>query len=269
MIRAFLRPLRDALARRLVVAAHTVASDPGWSSILNELGLPNMMGGLIALRGRGLKPMRIVDGGACQGDWTRMALRVFSDAKMLMVEPQTRHAKALQALADASGGQVLFAPCLVGPAEREAVEFTVTDDSGGGTGSSVLPENSDVPRHVVSLPMTTLDRIIETTEFGAPDLIKLDVQGYELAVLEGATNCLRSAQAVLLEVSLWPYNQGSPLIVEVLSWMDRIGFRAFEVFDISKRPMDGITVQMDILFLRKSHWLLKDVETRFTPRLAG
>lgn len=181
-----------------------------------------------------------------------------------MIEPQTRHAESLARLANESNGSVRFAPVLLGPREEEAVDFVVLDDESGGTGSSVLPENSDVPRHVVSMPMTTLDRLIAAEDYGTPDFIKLDVQGYELAVLHGATHCLSSAQAVLLEVSLWPYNQGSPLMTDVISWMDRQGFRAFEVFDISRRPTDGITVQMDLLYLPKSHPLLADVQTRFS-----
>lgn len=222
-----------------------------------------MMGGLLGLQRRGLQPRRIIDGGACKGDWTLLARKVFPQAEFLMIEPQSRHAERLAEISRTLAPAVRYSPQLIGPEVREAVDFVVLDDEGGGTGSSVLPENSDVPRHVVALPMTTLDQLVEDTGFGQPDFIKLDVQGYEIAVLEGAPHCLEGADMVLLEVSLWPYNAGSPLAAEVLGWMDAHGFRTFEIFDISRRASDGIVVQIDILFLRKNHPLLQDVQTQF------
>lgn len=98
--------------------------------------------------------------------------------------------------------------------------------------------------------MVTLDGLLESTGFGSPDLIKLDVQGYELEVLKGATMALQSAAFVLLEVSTWQYNQGSPLIDEVLHWMRDAGFMAFDVVELSRRH-DGQLVQVDILFARR------------------
>ena len=263
MITAKLRPARDWLAIKLLNAARRLATDPGWASLLTELGSTSMMSGLVGLRQRGLTPGRIIDGGACKGDWTVLARRIFPSSKILMIEPQVQHQAALMELCKTLGPGIHFAPQLVGPNEQSAVAFTVLDDNSGGTGSSVLPENSDVPRHVVLIPMLTLDQLVESTHFGQPNFIKLDVQGYELAVLEGAQRCLRSADMVLLEISFWPYNVGSPLAAEVLSWMDSHGFRPFDVFDFSRRAIDDMLVQMDVLFLRKNHPLLQDVQTRF------
>lgn len=260
---AMLQSLRDRLAGGLLVAARRLASDAGWSQLQAGFGAPSMLGGLLGLSARGLTPRRIVDGGACKGDWTRLARQVFPHAEVLMIEPQSRHATTLEQVCLALAPGVRFAPRLVGPAEMEAVDFVVLDDVGGGTGSSVRPENSDVPRHVVKLPMTTLDSLVESTGFGAPDFIKLDVQGYEIEVLKGARCCLSTADFVLLEVSVWPYNAGAPLAAELLAWMDQQGLRTFEIFDLSRRP-DGLLVQMDVLFVRKSHPLLQDVQTRFS-----
>lgn len=54
---------------------------------------------------------------------------------------------------------------------------------------------------------------------------------------------------MLLEVSIVPYNEGSPLIDSVLTWMRPAGFGVEEVFDLS-RARDGRLVQADLLFSR-------------------
>lgn len=184
-IGSYQRKVRDILARSLISGARRLASDKGWAQGLADLGAPNMLAGLLNLADRGVSPRRVIDAGACQGDWTLLLRSVFPQAKVLMIEPQTRHAETLSALCQTLASDVSFAPALVGPHAAASVEFVVMDDASGGTGSSVLPENSDVPRHVVRMPMTTLDDLIDATGFGLPDFIKLDVQGFERTCSRG------------------------------------------------------------------------------------
>ena len=120
-----------------------------------------------------------------------------------------------------------------------------------------MNENSNVPRHVVQLPMMTLDDLVERTGFPAPTFIKLDVQGYELEVLKGSTKTLVGAEFVLLEVSISQYNEGSPLIDEVLAWMRNNGFVTYELWGLS-RHRDGTLVQVDVLFIKSNSHLIRD-----------
>jgi hypothetical protein len=47
--------------------------------------------------------------------------------------------------------------------------------------------------------------------------------------------------------------------------MDEHGFRAYEIFDISRRG-DGVLVQIDLLFVRHTSPLLSDEMTIFPTR---
>jgi FkbM family methyltransferase len=226
-----------------------------------------MLCGLSALKERGVTPRAVVDGGAFVGDWTRLLKSVFPDARVLMIEPQTRHAEALRRLSRTFEPTVEFASRLLGPENRESVDFCVLDDPGGGTGSSVMPENSDVPRHTVQLRMTTLDNLVAEKEFPAPDFVKLDVQGFELEVLRGATSTLSSAQFVLLEVSTWRYNTGGPLLHDVVAWMFEAGFVTYDLFGVHRRP-DGILLQLDLLFVRSDSGLLAETKTIYGTDVA-
>ncbi len=258
-----LHELRDSTARMLLRSAHRLATDTGWSRICYGLGAPGMLSGLLALRSRGVSLRSVIDAGACVGGWTRLLKRVFPAAEVLMIEPQHQHAAILQAFCRQEPG-IKFASSLLGPPGISEAKFVVLDDAVGGTGSSVFPENSNVPRHVVTLPISILDGLISEHGIQPPDFIKLDVQWYELEVLKGATSALASSEFVLMEVSLWPYNQGSPLLATVVAWMDEHGFRAYEIFDISRRG-DGVLVQVDILFVSHASVLLSNEMTIFQP----
>lgn len=227
---------------------------------MRSVGAPSMVQGLVSLRARGVVVRNVIDGGACLGDWTELLKVVFPEARVLMIEAQERHRPALLATCRRFSPSVTLASSLVGAQAGATVAFTVLDNPGAGTGSSVMPENSDVPRHVVELPVTTIDTLVEASGLPAPDFVKLDLQGYELEALKGASKALSTADHVLLEVSFWQYNEGSPLIHDVLAWMNAAGFVAYDIFDISRRR-DGVLLQADLLFVRHDSVLLRDRTT--------
>lgn len=239
---------REWLARASLGVARAVASDQQWARILHRVGAPSMLGGLLWLRDHGIDLRGVIDGGACRGDWTRLLRSAYPSARVLMIEPQAEHQSVLQALAASNPGRIEVVHSLIGPEERSNVPFHVLDDGAGGTGSSVLAEVSDVPRHVVEMPMTTLDSLASTLTWPV-DLLKLDVQGYEIEALKGARGLLSRVPYVLLEVSTLQYNEGSPLMHEVLSWMREAGYITYDVLDFSRRQGD-VLVQVDLLFVR-------------------
>jgi len=240
--------LRNQFAASFLGLARRLATDQGWARLSDAVGAPNMRAGLWRLRDRGFRPQIVVDGGACVGDWTLLFHSVFPDAKILMVEPQAPHFDVLSALAARRATHRKVVSTLLGPPGMNSAPFVVLDDASGGTGSSVLSEISDVPRHVVETPVTTLDKLVLERGFGFPDFIKLDVQGFEIEVLKGAAEALKRADFVLLEVGVRNYNKGAPLLHEVLQWMHGQGFNMYELFDLSRRS--DILVQLDLLFAR-------------------
>ena len=82
---------------------------------------------------------------------------------------------------------VAFINCAVGESEGE-IFFT---DSR----SDVLNRVSEKPVGI-SVPLSTLDSLITEATI---DLLKIDVEGYELAVLKGASRTLSKSQCVYLE----------------------------------------------------------------------
>jgi len=227
--------------------------------------LPSFVATYRDLQSRGVSFSAVVDVGANRGEWSRELHAFFPKARILMVEPQPGLRNQLSEASETLDGQAVCAHCLLGASVRENVPFEILDDGQGGSGSSLFPENSNVPRHVEHLPMTTLDRLLQDLNFPPPDFLKIDTQGSEIEVLKGAKKTLASVECVALEVSTWPFNLGAPLLPDVLAWMSAAGFVTHDLCGVHRLP-DGRLCQMDLLFVRAASRLRSHVKVAFGPR---
>lgn len=190
---------------------------------------------------KGFRPATIIDVGAFEGNWSRMTRRVFPDAELLMVEPQPAKQAILQTVAaELSRARLVQAP--LSDKAGQQVPFYVME-----TGSSLLPENSNVERSVLQVTTRTLDEVAEGLP--GPMFLKIDVQGNEIAVLKGAAATLEKCELIQLEVALLPYNEGAPTFLETISFMDALGFVPLDISGFS-RPNGVDLVQTDLLFCR-------------------
>jgi hypothetical protein len=152
-----------------------------------------------------------------------------------------------------SRGGIQVAQAVLGEVEGKAVFSEL------GEQSSLFPNSQGKRFGAVSeVPVTTLDRLCEGFSIARPDLIKLDLQGAELACLRGATQCLAHAQVVILETNLLGLYQGTPLVADVLQFMRERGFRLHDILSLFQRPSDGALAFGDFLFLRDGHPLFLD-----------
>jgi FkbM family methyltransferase len=194
------------------------------------------------LSAKGYRPAVMIDVGAYEGNWTRLARRVFPDATSLMVEPQASKAPLLERLAGELPS-TRFVPALLAAQAGNEVTFYEME-----TGSSMLPENSDVARREVRLSTRTLDEI--AVDLPEPIFLKIDAQGAELQILAGAEQTIARCDLVQLEVALQAYNDGAPDFQETVTAMKRRGFVPYDFSGFS-RPNGVDLVQVDIVFVRE------------------
>jgi FkbM family methyltransferase len=209
-----------------------------------DASLPSVTGTLRYLRDWGFQPRTAVDVGAFCGDWTRLAKDVFPSCQIVMVEPQERRWLNLRDVCSECQ-DVSCEAVLLGASDGARVEFNEMS-----TGSSVFAEASPVSRTTVTKQTTTLDALVRARGWTGVDLLKLDVQGYELEVLKGAAQCLPTCEFVLLECSLIPINRGCPLIADVLAFMRERGFRLLDICAEHRRK-DAALWQTDLMFINE------------------
>ena len=70
----------------------------------------------------------------------------------------------------------------------------------------------------------TLDRVIAENDLPAIDVLKIDTQGSELSILQGATQALESILCLEVEVEYLPMYEGQPLHMDVDRFVRPFGF---------------------------------------------
>lgn len=136
------------------------------------------------------------DIGASIGYFTIAVAARFGDrVSVVAIEPQPGPVRALTRSVAVNGYRnVRVLPLLLGDAPGEG-RLHVPSRS---VHASLMPRAR--PRAVVSRPMTTLDALVAGGRAPVPDVIKIDVEGAELAVLRGARATLaRHHPAVIFE----------------------------------------------------------------------
>jgi FkbM family methyltransferase len=243
------RLLSDRVKRSLFHLSFHLAR-PEFERFAHEYSFaPDMRFGLAEMKSRRFTPRTIIDVGAFEGEWSRLAKSIWPASRLYMIEPNLADSCGLAGVAqdlDAS----LFGE-LLGANDDLAIQFNVM-----GSGSSVLAERSSVPRRVETRRLRRLDSLL--TDIAAPALLKIDAQGYELEILKGATAVLPAIDAILLEISIIEINQGAPLLHDVVSFLKCLGFVTYDILQIHRRPLDGALNQIDFVFVREQSPLIAD-----------
>ncbi len=210
---------------------------------------PHMQFGLTGMAMRGFYPQTIIDVGAFEGAWSNMVKQIWPTSRLCMIEPNLEKRTHLIKIAKDLDATLFFE--LLGAESNRAVRFNVM-----GSGSSIMNEQSSVPRTVETRYLRTLDALIK--EIKPPGLLKIDAQGYELQILKGALETLLSVEAVLLEIAIIEINEGAPLLHDVMEFMRSHGFVAYDILELHRRPLDKALNQVDVMFVRECSVLLSD-----------
>jgi FkbM family methyltransferase len=199
---------------------------------------------------RPLKPQVVYDIGANVGTWTLLVKALFPDIRIHAFEPLAIHTEKFRRMTNGLAGVYLHEVGL-GSYPRK-VSMKVTDFSDA---SSFLPLTETGMhqwhlKQVAELPVDVqrLDDWVSSRDLPSPDLIKMDVQGFELEVLRGGERCLAQTKCVLLEASFDNFYEGQCRFDELVSFLAGAGFyvRAFGYGTLAGRPL----VQADVLFAR-------------------
>lgn len=201
----------------------------------------------VTLRALGMRPKHIVDIGANHGNWTRAAMASFPDAKFSVFEPQKRLAEKHEDLA--RDKRVALYYMGIGDFDGTApFTFLDRDDSCSFVYSASEAQEQGYAQN--NIEIRRLDTMMPQSEFGLPDIVKIDAEGLDLKVLEGGTETLVNSDIVLVEatVACTEYPNTASII---LAKMDSLGFRIFDITDLNRTPELGVLWLIEMVFVRK------------------
>ena len=193
------------------------------------------------------EPKSVLDIGANVGQFYSEIKPIFPNAYYYLVDGSKSCEVVLETL------NVDYSICLLSDSEKE-VDFYIRKNEPRCTGNSIYRENTsfyDDDQIIIEKRQTkTLSNLLNNQVF---DLIKIDVQGSEIDIINGGLDIIKEAKGILMEVSLMEYNQNSPTKDFVYKYMDNLGFKPVELIGNINHPLTYELIQQDILFLNKKY----------------
>jgi FkbM family methyltransferase len=205
----------------------------------------DMQSRLQNLRCAGFQPSGALDVGAFEGSWAREFWNVWPTSPVWLFEPLPTHRKELEALEQSHPGSRIIPKAV---SEQQGTRHFCLE----ATNSQIV--DRPVSGDVVEVDCTTLDATLADQAF-TPNLVKIDVQGRELAVLAGAEKVLAHVEVVILEVSVLRIGE-VPIFREVDRFFEKKGYRIYDLLPQYYRPRDGALWQIDAFYVREDSQLI-------------
>jgi FkbM family methyltransferase len=201
----------------------------------------------------------VLDVGANDGGYARDLRRFGYSGRIVSFEPVgAAFRQAVVSAADDGAWELRH--CALGP---EQATVTINIAGNAGASSSILPM---LPLHEEAAPTSAfvnseqveqrrLDDVWQdVVRAGERVFLKLDVQGYEKHVLEGAKRVLEDGLVLglQLELSLQPLYLGGWSYLEALQWASGRGYELCQLIPGFADSKTGHMLQVDAVFFRGS-----------------
>ena len=170
---------------------------------------------------KNFNPSKILDIGAWNGFWTKNVKEIWPDAHYTCIEAGPKHEKKLKNITPD------YHIAVLGDSNREVKMYLREIDKGNRKkitytkGSSIFNIFKDFELR----QMQTLDELVgKDAEY---DLIKQDVQGAEIMVMQGAPEIFKKAKYVIQEVNLEKNKNfpDMPCELDMDDYMLKLGFQ--------------------------------------------
>jgi len=204
------------------------------------------------LKRYGFNPAHVIDVGANHGNWTRAAAKYFPKAHYTLVEPQDNLKIHVQDLIDV-GIDIRWINA--GASDRSGVLMLHVDRRDQSSTFLEVPRTVDGAIRHVNVPVKTVNEIVAALPLPIPDMVKIDAEGFDLKVIDGASDLFGKTDIFLAEVSLGQRDFETTALA-VIQKMADAGYRFIDITDLNRSPKFGVLWLCEFAFLRNSSSLL-------------
>lgn len=212
--------------------------------------------GIRALKRAGFAPKTVFDIGVARG--TPELYAAFPTARFVLVDPTHESLPYMKETARRIDAEIV--PVALGDCDGEMEIEVRCDDIQGATLFREIGPLGPTDRYRV--PVRRFDSLF--MEFRRPALCKVDVQGAELMVLRGTGPRIHDFDAIIVETSTIATVADAPEIFDVVAFLKQQGFVIFDLFGMSRRPLDRALAQLDILLVKEDSPFRADHRWRAT-----
>ncbi|MEQ9485199.1 FkbM family methyltransferase [Coleofasciculus sp. F4-SAH-05] len=197
----------------------------------------------------------VLDVGANVGQFATQLFTIGYQGKIVSFEPlSSAYNQLLEASKNNQDWQVAER-CAIGNKNGE-IEINISENSESSSILSILPNHTDAaPKSAYIGSETTKIRKLSELVYNYVDqskatLLKIDTQGYENDVLEGAKEIIPKLKGIHLELSLVPLYDGQILFDEMLDKLKNMGFSLYNLYPGFRDYRTGRLLQVMGTFFR-------------------
>jgi FkbM family methyltransferase len=195
----------------------------------------------------------IIDGGANLGSVTDVLLGYYPSATIHAFEPIPQLADALRAKYAHRPNVMIHAKAL--GAEPKTLTFHQLNnvDSSSFLTPSAIKKKYHGQKVAVSNELAVEQVRLDDVVDGNIDILKLDLQGYEMEALKGAERSLPSTKLILIEVEFIPLYENQPLFGDIDVFLRERGFFLLNLYELWTHP-DGQLTSGDAIYLNSRYF---------------
>ncbi|SRR6266446_1800722 len=197
----------------------------------------------------------VLDVGANEGQYALSLRELGFGGRIISFEPLAMAHQQLQRSAVKDASWIIPPRTAIGNQDGQ-IRINVASN---GASSSILrmleahqraaPDVGYVGTEVV--PISRLDRVAKEFLGEARNIfLKVDAQGFELQVLQGAEELICRIAGAQLELSLVPLYEGQALFSELIDWMRKAGLSIWGILPGLADNSSGRLLQTDVVFFR-------------------
>ncbi len=197
----------------------------------------------------------VLDVGANVGQFASELRSIGYKGNLVSFEPLSAAHMALSEAAGRDPKWRVHPRCAIGDHDGE-IEINI---AGNSVSSSVLPmtklhssaDKGSAYVGVENVPLRRLDSVAPAyLAKSRQPFLKIDTQGFEWQVLDGAVATLPKIHGILCELSLVPLYEGQRLWMDMIQRLESEGFTLWSIQKGFTDPRDGRTLQVDAIFFR-------------------
>lgn len=197
----------------------------------------------------------VLDVGANRGQFASMLRRSGYTGRIISFEPVPEAFAEL--LANTAGDGQWEARRLAFGNRRETLPFNVTASSSVSSFFAPTEEYSDSyaggrVERIEDVEVVRLDAIFADLKAGTHVFLKVDTQGYDERVVEGASGCMDHIVGIQIEMSVMPIYVGAPNYINTFGLMEALGFRPSGIFPVVRDEKLRV-YEFDGVFVRAEH----------------
>ena len=193
-------------------------------------------------------PNHIVDVGANHGTWTREAIKYFPHSQFTLFEPQYWLENSIKDILS-TNNKVSFNAFGVGKT-KGTFKFTIVDRDDSCSFKYSEEEAKNMGFDQIDLPVVTLNDFFKENGLSIPDLVKIDAEGLDLDVLEGASDFFGKTEIFLVEAAVVNDNIKNT-VLKVLEYMDKMGYKLFDITDLNRPWKPRCLWLVELVFVKK------------------